>query len=168
MKTKIWNTLTLVILIYLGSRVAMNYWQDSQYKGKTGGDFSAQVLNSDVFHLSKYSGPLILVFWATWCGPCDVELARIKRMIQNNEISKESVLAVSVQETAEVVQLAASERGYHFPIGLDQNGEIAHTYKVSGTPTILFLNRDRQVAWRTTGISPSLGFRIRSFLDSQN
>ena len=42
--------------------------------------------------------PTVLVFWATWCGPCKVELARIQRLVSNSSIAPDSVVAVDVGE----------------------------------------------------------------------
>lgn len=106
----------------------------------------------------------ILVFWATWCGPCKVELGRINKMIQDSEISAESVLAVSIAEDSNLVASVVKEQRYLFNVAVDQSGQVAELYRVSGTPTILFIGNDQKVNWMTTGLSPSLEFRIRSFL----
>lgn len=106
----------------------------------------------------------ILVFWATWCGPCGVELGRINKMIVNGEIASESVLAVSIAEDPKLVSSFVKEKKYLFKVAVDQSGQAAGLYRVSGTPTILFIGSDRKVNWMTTGLSPSLEFRIRSFL----
>jgi thiol-disulfide isomerase/thioredoxin len=106
----------------------------------------------------------VLVFWATWCGPCKVELGRINKMILNGEIAAESVLAVSVSEDLNLVSSFVREQKYLFKIGVDLSGQAAALYRISGTPTILLIDSDQKVTWMTTGLSPSLEFRIRSFL----
>jgi cytochrome c biogenesis protein CcmG/thiol:disulfide interchange protein DsbE len=163
----VFNILTWILVLYLGARVATNYWKDQQTEGLLAEQFTVPLLDNQPYALSQKSEPLILVFWATWCGPCDVELARINKMIQDQEIETDSVLAVSVQETPSTVAQAVRERGYLFPVGLDESGRIAQSYQVNGTPTIVFLNSDRTVAWRTTGISLTLSYRIRGFLKSR-
>ncbi len=106
----------------------------------------------------------ILVFWATWCGPCKVELGRINAMILSGQITPESVLAISIGEDPNVVSSFVDEQKYLFKVAIDISGQAAHVYQVSGTPTILFIGADQKVNWITAGISPSLEFRIRSFL----
>jgi cytochrome c biogenesis protein CcmG/thiol:disulfide interchange protein DsbE len=109
----------------------------------------------------------ILVFWATWCGPCKVELGRINNLILSGEVAAESVLAVSLAEDPNLVSSFVREQKYLFKIGVDQSGKTAELYQVSGTPTILFIGSDQKVSWMTTGLSPSLEFRIRSFLKKE-
>ncbi|OYZ16016.1 MAG: hypothetical protein B7Y39_16285 [Bdellovibrio sp. 28-41-41] len=109
----------------------------------------------------------ILVFWATWCGPCKIELGRINRMIQSGEIAAESVLAVSIREDTKLVSSFVNEQKFLFKVAVDQTGQVAELYKISGTPTILFIGADQMVNWMTTGLSPSLEFRVRSFLKEE-
>lgn len=109
----------------------------------------------------------LLVFWATWCAPCKVELSRINRMVLNGEVSPESVLAVSIAEDPKIVSSFAKEQQYQFRIAVDQTGRAAKLYKVSGTPTIIFINQDQKVEWMTTGLSLSLEIRILSFFKNE-
>lgn len=165
---KLGDLLTWIMVIYLGLRLASSYWTDQKLAGEPAQSFSTPLISGASFDLAAQSRPLVLVFWATWCGPCDVELSRINQMIRDREIENQSVLAISVQEDAKIVSEAVRVRDYLFPVGLDLKGTIAESYQVSGTPTVLFLDREKNVAWRTTGLSPTLGFRIRGFLKSQS
>lgn len=106
----------------------------------------------------------ILVFWATWCGPCKIELGRINKMIVSGEIASDSVLAVSIAEDPILVSSFVKEQKYFFKVAVDQSGKTAELYRVTGTPTIIFIGDNHKVEWMTTGLSPSLEFRIRSFL----
>ena len=112
--------------------------------------------------------PTVLVFWATWCGPCKVELSRIQRLVANGTIARDSVVGVDVGEDKTLVAQAVSERGYTFDVGLDSSRGLANQYKVNVTPTILFRNADGTIAWRTAGISPTLELRILNFLGSHS
>lgn len=106
----------------------------------------------------------VLVFWATWCGPCKIELARIQKLIESGQLDPQSVLAVSVAEDREVVLSSVAEQKFTFPVALDSQGLVSKLYKVSGTPTILLIDEQGQVDWITMGLSPGLELRIKSFL----
>jgi thiol-disulfide isomerase/thioredoxin len=110
-------------------------------------------------------GRHILIFWATWCGPCKVELARINRMVRAGEISSDSILAISVAEDPHLVASFAREEEYQFPIAVDPTSSAASAYKVGGTPTLVLIDQDSLISWMTTGISPSLELRFRAFLN---
>ncbi len=109
----------------------------------------------------------VLVFWATWCGPCRIELGRINRMIIKNEINANDILAVSISEDPKTVTAFVREHEYHFQVAVDETGKLARLYKVFGTPTILLIDQDGKVNWMTTGLSPALEFRLKSFLIKQ-
>jgi hypothetical protein len=85
-------------------------------------------------------------------------------MIEEGEISPESVLAISSYEERGLIEKTVVDRGYRFPVGLDQQGIISSQYGVKGTPTIVFLRGDRSIEWITTGLSPLLSLRIKRFL----
>jgi len=157
------NILFAIVLLFilaqrLPSIIYMYGMEGREAKSAIVMDLNSQPVSFPL--LSKH----ILVFWATWCGPCKVELARINRMVTNGEIPPDSVLAISVAEDLKTVSSFVEEQGYSFRIAIDRTGKSAALYRVSGTPTILFINQDQTVNWMTTGLSPSLEFRIRSFL----
>lgn len=106
----------------------------------------------------------VLVFWATWCGPCEVELGRINRLIKNGDIQARDVLAIVPQEAPDVVSQAVQDRGYQMPVALDPRGITSRNFKVTGTPTVVLLDRDGKIHWVTSGLSPSLELRIKNFL----
>ncbi|NUN05152.1 MAG: TlpA family protein disulfide reductase [Bdellovibrio sp.] len=107
----------------------------------------------------------VLVFWATWCGPCKVELARINKLIENGAIPAESVVAVSVKEEASLVADFVKKNNYLFKVALDESGQAAQLYQVAGTPTIYFIDESGKTEWVTMGLSPSLEIRLKSFLN---
>lgn len=147
----LWNT---------GPRVLANF----KAEGKMAGAFSAPVLTGGEFRLSDHKDKLVLVFWATWCGPCEWELKRIKQLIDENKISARNVLAVSSFEDPRVVAAAAKEREYPFPVAADPAGELRRLYNVEVTPTMLFIAPGGKVEYRTSGVSPLLEFRLKGFL----
>lgn len=109
----------------------------------------------------------VLIFWATWCGPCEVELSRINRLIKNGDIQAQDVLAIVPQEPHGIVAQAVQDRGYQMPVALDPRGLTSRNFKVTGTPTVVLLDQDGKIRWVTSGLSPSLELRIKDFLSSR-
>ena len=105
----------------------------------------------------------VLVFWATWCAPCGVELVRLNRLIENGTVAADSIVAISIMEDAKLVKDTIHERGYQFKVYLDLNGSASEAYKVEGTPTILLIDEDGKISWMTTGLSPTLEYRVKKF-----
>lgn len=107
----------------------------------------------------------LLVFWATWCGPCKVELARVNNLIKKGAIKDSDVLAISIGETPDIVAAFSKENDYRFSIATDPQGKTANLYKVAGTPTLFLIDEKGQVEWTTMGMSPTLELRLKSFLN---
>lgn len=134
-----------------------------QRQGKKAPQVQMLTLTGTVVSLPLRQNHLI-VFWATWCSPCKLELARINKMLSDGEISPDQVIAISSLEAPDTVKRHVEENGYLFTVGIDTSGIIARQYKVSGTPTLLLVKEDGTIDWITMGLSPSLELRLKSFL----
>lgn len=142
----------------------VSYLRDSKPLPTGPLDFSVETLSGERIASTQLGRPMVLVFWATWCPPCKLELARLQALVDRGAIPRDSVLAFSVGEERDVVAKTSTERGYTFPVGLDADGSVANAYEVRGTPTIVLRAADGKIEWKTTGVSPSLEFKVTRFL----
>ena len=164
---KLINILLSIFIIILLIQKVPNLYNNFKMQSQDAPQFEVQDLNFNKVSSTQFNEPKVLVFWATWCGPCKVELGRIQKMIDKNEIEPNSILAISSFEETELVQRHIQEKNYTFPIGIDYDGKIADLFKISGTPTIIFLNKNK-IEWVTTGLSPLLEKRILDFIVQDN
>jgi peroxiredoxin len=156
--------LTISVLVLIASKVPMIYSHFAR-EGQPVPQFSVMTHNDFEFSDKDITSKKILIFWATWCPPCELELSRINDLVKEKRIPAEAILAISIQEEKALVDRTAIERGYEFPVGYDFDGKVSQTFAVEGTPTIVFLNEDKTIRWITTGLSPLLKIRLRMFLD---
>lgn len=106
----------------------------------------------------------VFVFWASWCGPCTIELKRIQGAIEDQEISSKNIFAVNLGESQEVVNKVAKERKFNMPVILDEKSALANILNVRVTPTVVFIDEKGKIDWISSGLSPSLIYRIKYFL----
>ena len=84
--------------------------------------------------------PVVLNFWASWCGPCRSEMPEFQE-VYNELGDKVTFLMVNAgQETAKDVKSFLENAGYTFPVYYDTTDAAAVAYHVTGLPTTYFLN----------------------------
>ncbi len=169
-KKRIWDiTFGILILLLLAYRLP-GWLEDWRKEGQIA--HQIQVLNLEEEPFTPQTLPLdsqnsaqLLIFWATWCGPCKVELQRINRLIESHKIPAERVLAISSYEDPQLVLKTAQERKYLFPVFADPQGDAAKIYKVKATPSLVLLSQKGVMEWVTSGLSPSLELRLMNAFD---
>ena len=112
--------------------------------------------------LSAYRGrPVLLNFWATWCGPCVREFPLLRRTLDQRRADGLVVLGVLVNDSAGNARKFVREHGGTWPVGIDQGAKAAAAFKVVGLPESVFVRRDGTLATRV------LGELTRDRLDAQ-
>ncbi|MDA3877573.1 MAG: redoxin domain-containing protein [Halothiobacillus sp.] len=102
--------------------------------------------------------PTALVFWATWCPVCHVELPWL------NELSKtHQIITVAMQsgDADTVRKYLADQKLSHLTVINDPDGAIARKFGVTVTPTMFFIAPDGHIAMAETGITSAWGIRLR-------
>jgi peroxiredoxin len=112
-------------------------------EGELAPDFTLTTPTGEVVKLSDLRGkPVLLNFWATWCGPCKVEMPLFNHVYEKNSERGLVVLGVNVQESATLVAPFQQEFGLKFPVVLDEKGQVATLYRVRALPTSMFIGPD--------------------------
>jgi cytochrome c biogenesis protein CcmG, thiol:disulfide interchange protein DsbE len=113
--------------------------------GEAAPDFSLVLDDGRFLRLSDLQGqPVIVNFWATWCGPCRMEMPELVNAA--NADQDLVVLAVDVQEAFTPVEKFAAEFEMSMPVVLDSNGKVRNLYRVPGLPTTYFVDRAGKIA----------------------
>jgi peroxiredoxin len=113
-------------------------------EGTAAPDFTVQV-DGKSLKLSELKGhPVMLDFWATWCGPCVASLPHTQEVYEKGKDVGLQVIAIS-DESNDTVSKFIKENKYTFPVGLDAKDEASSAYKVDGIPTTVVIDKDGKV-----------------------
>ncbi len=118
-------------------------------------DFTVYDKEGNAVQLSDYFGkPIVLNFWASWCGPCKSEMPEFnkKYLELQEEVTFLMVnMTTSSMETKEAGMEYVESHGFSFPVLYDLDSDAAVTYQVYSLPTTYFLNAEGQLIAQATG-----------------
>lgn len=135
--------------------------------GKTTGDedgpdFTASIIanaaepGQKTMTLSALRGhPVLIDFWATWCGPCQAELPIVNGIARRFKNEGVVVIGVNTQDSEgrALAPILAARKGLTFPILLDDDNAISRKYHVDGLPTLVVISKDGKIAAVRTGVT---------------
>lgn len=116
---------------------------------KPAADFTLRDENGAAVKLSDYKGKVVLLnFWATWCGPCGVEIPWFVEFEQKYKSQGFAVLGVSMDEDGwPAVKPYVAERKINYRV-LMGNDTVAQFYGgLDSLPTSFIIDRDGKVAF---------------------
>ncbi len=104
--------------------------------------FSLPLLDGSELALNDYQGKYLLVnFWATWCGPCKVEMPSLESLYRKFKKRNFAVIAVSNDIFgAQVVEPYIQAQDFTFPVALDPKLEVSNQFGVISLPTTFLIN----------------------------
>jgi len=109
-------------------------------------DFTVYDREGNAVKLSDFEGkPVVLNFWASWCGPCKSEMPAFEEAYATYGDQVHFVmvnLTDGWQETQEKAENLLEEQGYTFPVYFDKDQDAARVYGVTGIPTTYFIDAE--------------------------
>jgi thiol-disulfide isomerase/thioredoxin len=113
---------------------------------------SLEDLGHKVHTLQDYRGRVVLVnFWASWCGPCVIEMPGMQRLQEAMSGKPFTLLAVNVEESPGTVWKFAAKVGIQFPLLLDRDGQTAYDWGIDIYPTSFLIDPQGRVQYVAYG-----------------
>ena len=132
----------------------------TRLEGKPAPDFALPNLAGETVRLRDLEGRVVLLnLWATWCGPCRIEMPAIEELHQTFADDGLTVLAVNIGETPEEVQAYIDRFDYTFPVLLDADATVGDRYHAFSIPSTVVIGRDGVVSHHLVGARPEAVFR---------
>lgn len=117
--------------------------------------FKLQGLNEEVYSLETLKGkPVVINFWASWCGPCRVEAPELVKLYEKYKNQLE-IYAINLtsNDSIEGAKTFSDEYGFTFPVLLDLDGSVGNRYQIQAIPTTYFVNERGIIVDQVTGLA---------------
>ena len=128
-------------------------------------DFSLRDINGKEVSLSSHKGKVVLVnFWATWCGPCKLEMPHLDKMDRDLEAKGFEVISISTDDAraASKVKPLIKRGGYGFTVLLDKDTSVVSQYNPAKTlPYNVLIDRDGNIHKVFQGYNPGDEVELR-------
>ena len=119
-------------------------------------DFTLQALNDSSYTLRKMDGKVVLInFWATWCGPCRMEIPEFNELYKSYHEKGLEILGISVSDNKKQLKNFAKSFVVDYPLlyggTRDMNNIMKDYGGVYAVPSSFLIGKDGSIIWSYPG-----------------
>jgi thiol-disulfide isomerase/thioredoxin len=131
-------------------------------------NFTIKDLKGNVVHVEELKGKVIFLnLWATWCGPCRVEMPSIEALY--NSVDKDKVvflmLSLDTPQNFNKVEKYVDDKGFSFPVYVVDKG-LTEQLQVPSIPTTFVIGKDGKIKRKEVGAANYDTPKFKEFLNS--
>jgi len=119
-------------------------------------NFTLKDMNGKDVKLADYAGkPLVINLWATWCGPCQLEMPQLVTLSEQYRSKGLSIIGISTDDTPEQIKAFAKEYEVPYPllVGKDRQDLLTALGYFGAVPMSILITADGTIAARIPGIA---------------
>lgn len=150
-KISVWNIITLLlILFFLWKQIPIWLAQNEIEEGSLTETIFVDAAGKK-FTLPD-DRPAVLIFWATWCGPCKIEMMHFDTAIRMG-LDGTRIFAINLGEDPTLVSQYWSEHKHSMQLAFDHSGSLAEQLRVMATPTLAMIDPNGRIEHISSGLS---------------
>jgi cytochrome c biogenesis protein CcmG, thiol:disulfide interchange protein DsbE len=120
--------------------------------GQPAPDFALADLDGKPLRLSDLRGrPVIINFWASWCGPCVEEFPLLQAAASRHRADGLAMVGIVYRDNSEAARAFIARLGATWPAAMDPGEQVAQSFGIYGPPETFFIDRDGVVRGRQIG-----------------
>ena len=120
--------------------------------GSAAPDFVVADLDGTPIRLAELRGrPVVLNFWASWCGPCVEEFPLLREAAAQHADEGLAIVGIVHDDRSEAARDFMARNGATWPSAMDPGERVASAYGILGPPETYFIGRDGRIAARQFG-----------------
>jgi cytochrome c biogenesis protein CcmG/thiol:disulfide interchange protein DsbE len=120
--------------------------------GQPAPDFALADLDGNPLQLGDLRGrPVIINFWASWCGPCIEEFPLLQAAASRHRADDLAVVGIVYRDNSEAARAFLARLGATWPAAMDPGEQVAESFGIYGPPETFFIDRDGVVRGRQIG-----------------
>jgi len=152
--------INLAIILIAYSLIQAYHSRDAPTAG-IAPDIQGQTLDGQIIRLNNMRGkPVLLHFWATWCGICRLEYDSIDELAQHYQV----ITVASQSGSGSDIQRHVKKEGIEAPVLVDQSGTLAKRYGIKGFPSTFVIDAEGKIYDLEVGYSTYWGLKWRLWM----
>lgn len=133
-------------------------------------NFTIKDLKGERVSFEQYKGKVVFLnVWATWCGPCRVEMPSIQKLYEKMDTTGVAFVILSIDRDSDKAKIDAyvAKYKYTFPV-FQPSGELTSQLDLPSIPTTFVINKEGHIVAKEVGTTNFDTAKFRKFLHGLN